>query len=221
MLEVSYAIRSKPRWWEKVKDPEIRAKWKKEALEQDVWAGRLQEGEIDYLLDELEMYEKMRDEVTGVQVRSWTRNRGVMTDEVLGYISHLVQHGFTSRTPSSHSNYKTDSKSRSPSWKMYRNPRRIGILGLIGRSWTSCTLPCIAPSTAGHSPTHSDPTPKRVKTATSNHSSHQNRYIGPLGASHNVSAGSPPTSRSPRPRHPRHSVLSTMSSRQMSSLPHV
>jgi len=31
---MSHAIREKPRWWEKVKDPKTMARWRKEALEQ-------------------------------------------------------------------------------------------------------------------------------------------------------------------------------------------
>lgn len=33
MVRVSASIRAKPEWWKKYKDPEIRAKWKAEALE--------------------------------------------------------------------------------------------------------------------------------------------------------------------------------------------
>jgi len=34
MCAMSHAIREKPRWWEKIKDPDIVARWRKEALEQ-------------------------------------------------------------------------------------------------------------------------------------------------------------------------------------------
>ena len=34
MYELSWAIRSKPDWQRKAADPEIRGKWRKEALEQ-------------------------------------------------------------------------------------------------------------------------------------------------------------------------------------------
>jgi hypothetical protein len=33
MCAMSHAIREKPRWWEKIEDPKIMARWKKEALE--------------------------------------------------------------------------------------------------------------------------------------------------------------------------------------------
>jgi len=34
MCAISHAIREKPRWWEKIKDPEVMARWRKEALGQ-------------------------------------------------------------------------------------------------------------------------------------------------------------------------------------------
>ena len=34
MCAMSQAIREKPRWWEKIKEPDIMARWRKEALEQ-------------------------------------------------------------------------------------------------------------------------------------------------------------------------------------------
>lgn len=34
MCAMSHAIREKPRWWEKIKDPKIVARWRKEALDQ-------------------------------------------------------------------------------------------------------------------------------------------------------------------------------------------
>jgi Protein of unknown function (DUF4246) len=41
MCAISNAIREKPRWWEKIKDPEIVAKWRKEVLESE------HEGEVE------------------------------------------------------------------------------------------------------------------------------------------------------------------------------
>jgi hypothetical protein len=35
MCAISNAIREKPRWWEKIKNPEIVAKWRKEILEHE------------------------------------------------------------------------------------------------------------------------------------------------------------------------------------------
>ncbi|KAG8999827.1 hypothetical protein FRB90_011942 [Tulasnella sp. 427] len=67
MGELSYALRTKPEWWKKYKNPEIRTKWEKEALDHEIQGGRLTEAEVKYTLDELQGYEKMRDETTGIQ----------------------------------------------------------------------------------------------------------------------------------------------------------
>jgi len=34
MCAISHAIREKPRWWEKINNPKIMARWRKETLEQ-------------------------------------------------------------------------------------------------------------------------------------------------------------------------------------------
>lgn len=68
MLRLSYALRSKPSWWTKYKNPEIRAKWRAEALAHDVDGQGLTEAEVDYVLDELAGYDEMRDAETGIQV---------------------------------------------------------------------------------------------------------------------------------------------------------
>lgn len=57
MIRVSGTIRSKPKWFEKFKDPAIRKKWKEETLEQDL----LTDKQIDYVLAELEYYDSLRD----------------------------------------------------------------------------------------------------------------------------------------------------------------
>ncbi|KAG8925533.1 hypothetical protein FRC02_009612 [Tulasnella sp. 418] len=69
MSLLSYALRSKPSWWIKYKDPSIRSKWRKEALEQVALDGKLTEAEVDYVLDELDGYERLREEATGVMFR--------------------------------------------------------------------------------------------------------------------------------------------------------
>ena len=99
MVKLSAAIRSKPTWWEKYKDPEIRARWKAEALgSKFVWIEAatmlvpfegheqymkdaqegitlddliviLTEKQVEYVLDELDGYAKLRDEKTGIEVR--------------------------------------------------------------------------------------------------------------------------------------------------------
>lgn len=72
MIDLSYALRSKPFWWIKYKDPDICAKWKAEALvlHFDEGGGRFTEAEVDFVLAELAGYEKMRHDETGVQVQS-------------------------------------------------------------------------------------------------------------------------------------------------------
>ncbi|KAG8985625.1 hypothetical protein FRB90_004583 [Tulasnella sp. 427] len=68
MADLSYALRSKPSWWRKFKDPIVRAKWREEALQHEIRGGRLSEKEVEWILDEVEDYEKMRNEETAVQV---------------------------------------------------------------------------------------------------------------------------------------------------------
>ncbi len=50
MMRLSGIIRSKTKWYEKMKDKTIRNKWKQEALEQDLLTAK----QIDYVLAELE-----------------------------------------------------------------------------------------------------------------------------------------------------------------------
>ncbi|KAG8931359.1 hypothetical protein FRC01_001461 [Tulasnella sp. 417] len=65
---MSYSLRSKSSWWTKYKDEAIRSKWKAEALAAPVIGlDKLLEPEVDYVLDELAGYEKLRDEETGIQ----------------------------------------------------------------------------------------------------------------------------------------------------------
>ncbi|KAG8889669.1 hypothetical protein FRB99_003966, partial [Tulasnella sp. 403] len=68
MLSISYALRSKPNWWKKYRQPDVRAKWKKEAMAVEFDHGvKLREEEVDYVLDELYGFHKMRDDTTGVE----------------------------------------------------------------------------------------------------------------------------------------------------------
>ncbi|KIO21962.1 hypothetical protein M407DRAFT_28449 [Tulasnella calospora MUT 4182] len=84
MIELSYALRSKPSWWTKIKDPAIRSKWKAEALEHEIRGEVLNDAEIEWVLDELEDYALMRDEATGIQpschVRVWESDELVSQD---------------------------------------------------------------------------------------------------------------------------------------------
>ncbi|KAG8955293.1 hypothetical protein FRC00_005430, partial [Tulasnella sp. 408] len=70
---MSYSLRSKPSWWTKYKDETIRSKWKAEALAAPVEGDKLLEPEVDYVLNELAGYEKMRDDATGVQQSCFSR----------------------------------------------------------------------------------------------------------------------------------------------------
>ncbi|KAG8996729.1 hypothetical protein FRB94_008066 [Tulasnella sp. JGI-2019a] len=73
MTELSYALRSKPSWWSKYKDPEIRKKWRSEALVQDIKGGKLLPAEVDFVLDELAGYEELRDAESGIQQSCFSR----------------------------------------------------------------------------------------------------------------------------------------------------
>lgn len=64
MCALSATLRNKPEWWRKASEPEIRAKWKVEAVAQG-----LSEAQVEYALDELKGYAALRDEVTGIEVR--------------------------------------------------------------------------------------------------------------------------------------------------------
>lgn len=121
MVSLSASIRTKPEWWIKRNDPEIRAKWKAEALDTTLvwvigpnelipmqsaqvliesrneaeevtdepaddgqWSDvpihedrpgtdpdlivKLNERQVEYVLDELDGYAKLRDETLGIQV---------------------------------------------------------------------------------------------------------------------------------------------------------
>ncbi|KAJ7688952.1 hypothetical protein B0H17DRAFT_645604 [Mycena rosella] len=79
MYELSWALRSKPEWQRKAADPELRAKWRQEALEQVAAANAdedsdedtneclLSEKMIDYVLAELADYAKIADKEKGIE----------------------------------------------------------------------------------------------------------------------------------------------------------
>ena len=68
MQQLSYNLRSKPSWWTKYKDPAIRGRWETEGVAIDFEGQHLTKEEVQYVLDELEGYSRMRDEETGIQV---------------------------------------------------------------------------------------------------------------------------------------------------------
>lgn len=67
MCALSATLRSKPEWWRKYTDPDIRARWVKEALEQG-----LNQKQVDYVLAELAGYAALRDTATGIEVSNWS-----------------------------------------------------------------------------------------------------------------------------------------------------
>ena len=92
MGRLSAGIRRKPEWWIKRKDPAILAKWREEALAATMWWNkktnnlevlsvdderrgdtdsivRLNEKQVDYVLQELGGYENLRHEESGIQAR--------------------------------------------------------------------------------------------------------------------------------------------------------
>lgn len=66
MVRLSATLRTKPSWWSKFRDPEIRARWKGEALAQAQLMG---DQHVEYVLNELEGYAALRDEASGAEVR--------------------------------------------------------------------------------------------------------------------------------------------------------
>ncbi|MFE6222569.1 DUF4246 domain-containing protein [Streptomyces sp. NPDC057854] len=63
MMRCSAHLRSKPGWFEKMNDPEIAARWAREAVEQG-----LTEAQVRYVLAELAHYAALRDGANGVEV---------------------------------------------------------------------------------------------------------------------------------------------------------
>lgn len=70
MSRLSYTLRSKPSWWTKYQNPDIRAKWEDEALNLDLDGEGLKfsPSEVKYVLDELAGFAALREEETGIQV---------------------------------------------------------------------------------------------------------------------------------------------------------
>ncbi|KAF7328873.1 hypothetical protein MVEN_02517000 [Mycena venus] len=100
MHELSWTLRSKPDWQRKAADPEIRRKWRQEALEQQATSAeddaaesnedddssevRLTEKMIDYVLAELDGYAKIADNARGIERACfeaiWYSDRLISTD---------------------------------------------------------------------------------------------------------------------------------------------
>jgi hypothetical protein len=63
MMQCSAHIRAKPGWYDKRNDPEITARWTREAIAQG-----MTEAQVRYVLDELGYYAALRDATTGAEV---------------------------------------------------------------------------------------------------------------------------------------------------------
>ncbi|BCJ28604.1 DUF4246 domain-containing protein [Actinocatenispora sera] len=63
MLQCSAHIREKPGWYDKMHDPEIAARWTREAIDQG-----MTEAQVHYVLAELAHYAALRDAGTGAEV---------------------------------------------------------------------------------------------------------------------------------------------------------
>ena len=90
MCALSNAIREKPNWWEKIKDPALVEKWKQEALDQQKNEYRIRQltermvsvsygfrvyvglipSKVDYVFQELQGYASIRDPDSGIEVRT-------------------------------------------------------------------------------------------------------------------------------------------------------
>ncbi|KAF8601423.1 hypothetical protein BDV93DRAFT_524809 [Ceratobasidium sp. AG-I] len=93
MIRLSAALRRKPDWWIKFREEDILAKWRTEALAQ---AQQMKESHVDYVLQELDGYAKLRDEETGAEVscceRVWQSDRLILPslrDRLIAGVSKL------------------------------------------------------------------------------------------------------------------------------------
>ncbi|KAH8809576.1 hypothetical protein DL96DRAFT_1821843 [Flagelloscypha sp. PMI_526] len=70
MIALSWSLRQKPNWQDKIKDEKILKKWRDEALASQEGVFReekLTEKMIDYTLEELKSYSKLSDQTTGIE----------------------------------------------------------------------------------------------------------------------------------------------------------
>ncbi|CAE6435793.1 unnamed protein product [Rhizoctonia solani] len=70
MTRLSAEIRRKPSWWTKYLDSNILDKWRTEAIAQAIL---MKESHVNYVLEELESYANLRDEVSGAEVSCYDR----------------------------------------------------------------------------------------------------------------------------------------------------
>ncbi|KAJ7672197.1 hypothetical protein DFH06DRAFT_1175605 [Mycena polygramma] len=70
MCRLSAHLRQKPRWWEKMRDTNLREKWIQEAKEQQAQLPpyeQLTDNMLNYVMAELEAYAALRDPKTGIE----------------------------------------------------------------------------------------------------------------------------------------------------------
>ncbi|TFK56326.1 hypothetical protein OE88DRAFT_1649535 [Heliocybe sulcata] len=98
MCHLSASIRTRDVWWKVYKDADVRTRWMNDALEKsvEVYSGyqedlpsdkpvdvKLTAKQIDYVLDELEGYEALRDEINHCEVscfdRIWQSNASIFS----------------------------------------------------------------------------------------------------------------------------------------------
>ncbi|KAH8831228.1 hypothetical protein DL96DRAFT_1777437 [Flagelloscypha sp. PMI_526] len=89
MITLSWAIRQKDNWFEKYKDPIIRAKWREEALAQQedkLMEEKLTENMIDFVLEELKVYENLIHKESGIQLAC---------DDLVFWSKHMIPDDLT------------------------------------------------------------------------------------------------------------------------------
>ena len=76
ITDLSYNLRCKPDWIEKLKDSNIRRKWEKEALELELRNDRLAHEQILYCFEEMERWQ---------EAPGYTKNIMVRLESLMGY----------------------------------------------------------------------------------------------------------------------------------------
>ncbi|KAK7052570.1 hypothetical protein R3P38DRAFT_2861135 [Favolaschia claudopus] len=70
MYELSWALRIKPEWHRKSQDPDIRERWREDAMDEGIDSynhERLSDKMVDYVLDELDGYAQISDNERGIE----------------------------------------------------------------------------------------------------------------------------------------------------------
>ncbi|KAF8202665.1 hypothetical protein K438DRAFT_2102163 [Mycena galopus ATCC 62051] len=98
MYDLSWELRRKPNWRRKASDPEIRAKWRREALEQqDIPLDeQMTEMMVDYVLAELAGYAKISDNERGIEA-SYNNHQMDRCFDAIWYSDKLVSQDLNER----------------------------------------------------------------------------------------------------------------------------